>query len=526
MSSSDSCSLHRPDRPTFQGLADDKTVRLVPVYRQLLTDTLTPVTVFEALDDGCSACLFESVIGGEKVGRYSIVAAEPFMVLEASGQQVTLREGAESTTYDSADPLHELRKRIASFPAAHLAELPPFTGGAIGYAGYDVVRYSENLPNPPEDDRHLPDLWFGLFDRVVIFDNVTKTLFVIAMARLDQFETDQFETDQFETDQFETDCDAAYADACRRVDEWVQRLGRPSSKLVPTDIDIQGECELEYESNFAKEEFEDAVRKCVTYIEAGDIFQVVVSQRLQVPLRVPEFEIYRTLRVVNPSPFMFFVRADDAVLVGSSPEIMCRVVDGKVTVRPLAGTRRRGRTEEDDQRLADELLADPKERAEHVMLVDLGRNDVGRIAEYGSVELTDVMVIERYSHVMHITSNVTGQLKGDCDAFDALEACLPAGTVSGAPKVRAMEIIDEMEPHRRGPYGGAVGYIDYRGNMDTCIALRTMVIRDGTAYIQAGAGIVADSIPDREYLETQNKALGLLRAVEITESRVRREQGG
>jgi anthranilate synthase component I len=507
-SMSASRSLHRPDRPTFQRLAADAAVRLVPVYRQLVSDTMTPVTVFETLDDGCSACLFESVIGGEKVGRYSIVAAEPFMVLAASGQEVTIREAGESSTFTSPDPLNELRQKIASFPAAHLDELPPFTGGAIGYAGYDVVRYSEHLPNAPEDDRQLPDLWFGMFDRVVIFDNVTKTLFIIAMARLDQFES-------------EAD---AYGDACGRVDEWVERLSTRSSQLQPTDIDIRGECELEYTSNFAKESFEDAVRNCVKYIEAGDVFQVVISQRLQVPLRVPEFEIYRTLRVVNPSPFMFFVRADDAILVGSSPEIMCRVVDGKVTVRPLAGTRRRGRTEADDQRLADELLADPKERAEHVMLVDLGRNDVGRIAQYRSVELSDVMVIERYSHVMHITSNVTGQLRDDCDAFDALEACLPAGTVSGAPKVRAMEIIDEMEPHRRGPYAGAVGYIDYRGNMDTCIALRTMVIHDGTAYIQAGAGIVADSIPDREYLETQNKALGLLRAVEITESRVQRDQ--
>jgi anthranilate synthase component 1 len=258
----------------------------------------------------------------------------------------------------------------------------------------------------------------------------------------------------------------------------------------------------------------------VEYIRAGDIFQVVIGQRLAVPLAVDPFEVYRTLRVVNPSPFMFFLRTPKCALVGSSPEIMVRVVDGKVTVRPLAGTRPRGRNDEEDRRLAEELLADPKERAEHVMLVDLGRNDVGRVARYGSVEISDVMVIERYSHVMHITSNVTGQLTDDRDAFDALAACLPAGTVSGAPKVRAMEIIDEIEPHRRGPYAGAVGYIDFAGNMDTCIALRTIVIQDGTAYVQVGAGIVADSVPEREYEETMNKARGLLKAIEITQARL------
>jgi anthranilate synthase component 1 len=273
-------------------------------------------------------------------------------------------------------------------------------------------------------------------------------------------------------------------------------------------------------SNYNQSQFEAAVRKCVEYIRAGDIFQVVLSQRFELPLTVDPFEIYRTLRVVNPSPFMFFVRTPETTLVGSSPEIMCRVVDDVVTVRPLAGTRRRGATPDEDNRLAAELLADEKERAEHVMLVDLGRNDVGRVARYGSVQLSDVMTIERYSHVMHITSNVTGRLAEGKDAFDALAASLPAGTVSGAPKVRAMEIIDELEPHRRGPYAGAVGYFDYAGNMDTCIALRTIVIQDKKAYIQAGAGIVADSVPASEYQETLSKARGLLRAVELTEQRM------
>ena len=320
--------------------------------------------------------------------------------------------------------------------------------------------------------------------------------------------------------QWPGDLEGAYRDASARVTSLVNRLGAIQRDVPPTDVDTTGEFQLVYRSNFQPAEFEAAVQRCVEYIRAGDIFQVVISQRLEVDVEADPFEIYRTLRVINPSPFMFFLRTADVTLVGSSPEIMCRVVDGHVTVRPLAGTRRRGANEEEDRRLAEELLSDPKERAEHVMLVDLGRNDVGRVARYRSVELTDVMTIERYSHVMHITSNVTGELTPDKDAFDALRACLPAGTVSGAPKVRAMQIIDELEPHRRGPYAGAVGYVDYGGNMDTCIALRTIVIQNGKAYVQAGAGIVADSVPELEYQETLNKARGLLKAIDVTEKRV------
>jgi anthranilate synthase component 1 len=367
-----------------------------------------------------------------------------------------------------------------------------------------VVRYVENLPHAPTDDRGLPDLSFGFYDQMVVFDNVDKTMYVIALARVDQAGGDARQ---------------AYDDAQRRIDATVKQLSS-GTDLPPTDIVTAGEPKIAYRSNFTQEGFENAVRKCVEYIKAGDIFQVVISQRLELDLTVDPFEIYRTLRVVNPSPFMFFLRTPEVTLVGSSPEIMCRVVDNKVTVRPLAGTRKRGATEEEDQRLSMELLEDPKERAEHVMLVDLGRNDVGRVAKYGTVQLSDVMVIERYSHVMHITSNVTGELAPGHDAFDALKACLPAGTVSGAPKVRAMQIIDELEPHRRGPYAGAVGYLDYSGNMDTCIALRTLVVHGKKAYVQAGAGIVADSDPTSEYQETLNKARGLLKAIEVTEQRL------
>ena len=490
-----------PDFDTFAKLAAG--AKLVPVYRRLVADSLTPVSAFHKLDKGPCSCLFESVVGGDKVGRYSFLTANPFMQLEARGRKITIVTPQGTELLEADDPLVELKRRVDALKAVHLPELPPFISGAVGYAGYDVVRYVENLPHAPEDDRHLPDLAFAFYDRMVVFDNIYKTIVVVAMARLDGAAPA-----------------AAYADACRRVDETVAELSAADAALPPADIDVKGPLTIPYTANFSQPEFERAVERCVEYICAGDIFQVVLSQRLELEIKSHPFEIYRSLRVVNPSPFMFYLRTPSVTLVGSSPEVLVRVIDGRVTVRPLAGTRPRGRTEEEDKRLAEELLADPKERAEHVMLVDLGRNDVGRVARYRSVQVTDVMTIERYSHVMHITSNVTGQLTEGRDAFDALRACLPAGTVSGAPKVRAMQIIDELEPHRRGPYAGAVGYIDYGGNMDTCIALRTIVVQGRKAYVQVGAGIVADSQPAVEFQETMNKARGPLKAIEITERRM------
>ncbi len=492
-----------PDFAAFCSLAQG--VHLVPVYRRLLGDALTPVSAFHKIDAGDTACLFESVIGGEKVGRYSFLAADPFLQIEARDHQVTVVSAEDTLEFTADDPLAELKARVESIRSAVIPELPPFTSGAVGYAGYDVIRYSEHLPDAPPNDRRLPDMAFAFYDHMVVFDHVNKTNVVIAMARIDRFGAD---------------LKAAYADAQRRVDRLVAQLETSDRALPPADIHIGGASGIKYRSNFEPAAFERAVEKCVEYIRAGDIFQVVLSQRLHLELRCEPFEIYRTLRVVNPSPFMFYLRTPSVTLVGSSPEIMVRVVGGRVTVRPLAGTRRRGNTEDEDRRLGEELLADPKERAEHVMLVDLGRNDVGRVSRYGTVELTDVMTIERYSHVMHITSNVSGQLAAGRDAFDALRACVPAGTVSGAPKVRAMQIIDELEPHRRGPYAGAVGHVDFNGNMDTCIALRTIVVQGNQAYIQAGAGIVADSVPASEYQETLNKAQGLLTAIEITEQRL------
>ncbi|MEX2315950.1 MAG: anthranilate synthase component I [Pirellulales bacterium] len=519
---------HYPNFATFSKLAS--TADYVPVYRRLLSDLLTPVSAFHKIDDGGAACLFESVIGGEKVGRYSFLAVEPFKLVEASGETISVGElrgphlkrksEINRDQLDSgANPITVLRDAVNEINVAKLPELPPFVGGAVGYAGYDTVRYVENLPNAPEDDRKLPDLSFAFYDHMIVFDNVQKTAIVVVLAKIR--EHGELASAGGQTAPPLGSLRTSYENACQRIDRLAEKLSAPTDALAPTDISIGGDATLAYKSNFTQPEFENAIRNCVEYIRAGDIFQVVISQRLAVPLAVDPFEVYRTLRVVNPSPFMFFLRTPQCTLVGSSPEIMVRVLDGKVTVRPLAGTRRRGRTDEEDEQLAKELLADPKERAEHVMLVDLGRNDVGRVARYGSVEVSDVMVIERYSHVMHITSNVTGELAQGRDAFDALAACLPAGTVSGAPKVRAMEIIDELEPHRRGPYAGAVGYIDFAGNMDTCIALRTIVVQDGVAYVQAGAGIVADSVPEREYEETLSKARGLLKAIEITQQRAK-----
>lgn len=490
-----------PNFEQFRSLAEEH--QLVPMYRRLLSDSLTPVSAFELLDDGqTAACLFESVIGGEKVGRYSFIGVSPIGRITATGDDVHMQWGDFEQQLSSDDPLDSLWEEVTKRRVAVLPELPPLTGGAIGYASYDVVRYVEDLPNAPEDDRGLPDLDFSFFENLLIFDNITKSLFVVAHVHSDAFDSPE----------------AAYADGNAKLDALIEKLQQPLA-LEVVDFDNASDVKLDPKSNFTKPEFEAAVEKCTEYIRAGDIFQVVISQRLELERICEPFEVYRTLRVVNPSPFMFFVRTPSVTLVGSSPEVMCRVIDGVTTVRPLAGTRPRGKTEKEDLELAEELLADPKERAEHVMLVDLGRNDVGRVAEYGSIELSDVMCIERYSHVMHISSNVQGKLQADMNAMDAMKACLPAGTVSGAPKVRAMEIIDEIEPHRRGPYAGAVGYIDYSGNMDTCIALRTIVFTDDSIYIQAGAGVVADSVPSAEYQETLNKAGAMLKAIQATVAR-------
>jgi anthranilate synthase component 1 len=454
------------------------------------------------------------------LGRYSFLGADPFLVFQAWHRTVQIEDRVNHrhfTESNHPDPMRLLEEWIGKYRAPNLPGLPRFCGGAVGYAGYDTVRYVERLERPPEDDRKLPDLSFALYDRMVIFDHINKTIAVVAHAHVPPKPQDERSDSRGSDAALKESYDAA----CHRVDELVERLRKQDASPKLTDIAPSGKVERDFQSNFAPGAFEQAVEKAKEYIKAGDIFQVVLSQRITTTTKAHPFDIYRTLRVVNPSPFLFYVKAGpNLTLVGSSPEIMVRVEGDKVTIRPLAGTRRRGQTEEEDVRLAEELIADPKERAEHIMLVDLGRNDVGRVARYGTVQISDVMTVERYSHVMHICSNVTGRLQPSRSAFDALRSCLPAGTLSGAPKVRAMEIIDELEPHRRGPYGGAVGYIDFGGNMDTCIALRTMVIHGQTVYLQAGAGIVADSVPENEREETMNKAMGLLRALEIAETQM------
>jgi anthranilate synthase component 1 len=496
-------------RPSYEEFArgSDSTASCVPVYRQLTGDGLTPVSAFRRIERTAPSFLFESVIGGEKVGRYSFLGTEPFLKFEARGREVIVTEpGREDQPrrYTCTDPFAELERVLGPYRAATMPGLPRFAGGAVGFAAYDAVRYTENLPDVPPDDRGLPDLSFALYDRMVLFDHIRKTILIVAQAHLGPGR----------------DPGAAYRDACGRIDELVDRLAAPAPDLGVRDITTDTPLSREFRSNLTRERYEGIVRHCQEYIKAGDIFQVVPSQRFEVETRADPFDIYRVLRVVNPSPFLFYLPFGDFALIGSSPEILVRVEEGTVTIRPLAGTRPRGRSEEEDRALSEELVADPKERAEHIMLVDLGRNDVGRVAEYGSVRLTDVMKVERYSHVMHITSNVSGKLRADCTAFDALRAGLPAGTVSGAPKVRAMQIIDEVEPTKRGPYAGAVGYIDFTGNMDTCIALRTIVIQGRKAYVQAGGGVVYDSVPASEFEETVNKARGLLKAIEIAETQL------
>jgi anthranilate synthase component 1 len=490
-----------PDPDAFRELA--KSHDLVPVYRQLLGDHLTPVTAFEVLGRDDHAFLLESVVGGERIARYSFIATSPSLVYEcAAGSSAIFTGMGPPKESETADPLNDLEKLLPKRRYYHAPGLPNFTGGLVGYAGYDTIRYyeGEKLTNPPKDDRRLPDVLFGLYNELVIFDHVDKTIKVVANADLTRY----------------PDIDVAYKDACRRIDELVRRLTQPPvSKLG--EIDPTQPLTLKFSSNMTREQFEEAVVKGKEYIKAGDIFQFVPSQRLRVQSEAQPFDVYRALRIINPSPFMFFLKSPACVLIGSSPEILCRVMDGHVTSRPLAGTRRRGETPEEDAALEKELLADPKERAEHIMLVDLHRNDVGRVARIGSVKIDDVMTVERYSHVMHITSNVTGELAEGMTAMDALRVSLPVGTVSGAPKVRAMQIIDELETTRRGPYGGAVGYLDFAGNMDTCIALRTMVWRNGVYDVQAGAGVVADSVPASEYEETLSKAKAMLKAVEIAE---------
>ena len=489
-------TTYKPSREDYRKLATEHPV--VPVWREVLADTQTPVAAFLRLDPSPNGFLLESVEGGERWARYSFLGGDAFAVIKATGGRVTIEGDVPVSPEDGESPLAYVRRLLEALHSPRVEELPPLHGGAVGYLGYDCMRELEDLPESPPDDLGLPDLALILTRTMVVFDHLSQKAFVIANCVQP------------------TDPDAAYTDAIERIDAVVDQLSAPLAGTAP-GIEMAGD--VEFSSPVSDGEYEGWVATAREHIYAGDIFQVVPSRRFQAPLHRSAFDTYRALRTVNPSPYMYFLRFagesdhPDVEIAGSSPEPLVQVHDDLVTTRPIAGTRPRGATEEEDLAAEKDLLDDVKERAEHVMLVDLARNDVGRVARYGSVEVDELMVIERYSHVMHIVSSVTGLLRQDMTAFDALTACFPAGTVSGAPKIRAMEIIDSLERTKRGPYAGVVGYFDFSGNLDTCITIRTIVASEGIAYVQAGAGIVADSVPANEAEETRNKAAALLRAV-------------
>jgi anthranilate synthase component 1 len=489
--------LLRPSEDLFESLATQGN--LIPVVREIVADYDTPLSLFRRLDDGRTSFLFESVEGGEKWARWSFIGTGARAVFRARGRDVEWTEGGNTRRERvEGDPLDALRKRLAGLRlvAPPGLELPRFVGGAVGMIGYDWVRFVERIPDRNPDELDLADLWFVFPETVVVYDNVKHSALIVRHVELVAGE----------------DPRARYREAKAALEAAVDRLREPL-RGEPRREAVRAPMEL-HEST-SRTAFQDSVKRAKEYIEAGDIFQVVLSQRLRIPLQVPPFQIYRHLRRINPSPYLFFLRCEDFVLIGSSPEILARLEHGRIDVRPIAGTRPRGGTPEHDRALEAELLADPKERAEHVMLVDLGRNDVGRVAEVGSVRVSEFATVERYSHVMHIVSHVTGKLRAGLDWLDLLRATFPAGTLSGAPKVRAMEIIDELEPVRRGAFGGCVGYIDYSGNMDTAITIRTILVKDGQVYLQAGAGIVADSDPVAEYQECVNKGRALVQAIDL-----------
>jgi anthranilate synthase component 1 len=466
---------------------------LCPVYREVSADLETPVSAYLKVARGRHSFLLESVEGGERLARYSFIGTEPYRVLRSG----------PSPAFDQwrGDPLVAIEDELRRFQVVPVPGLPRFHGGAVGYLSYEVARYFEpRLPAPEADPLGLPEAIFLFLDTLLVFDHLQHRIKVVSHCRLDG------------------DIDAAYRQAAWRIEELVERLARPLTVLPYGQEAPAGVAREGVTSNVAREDYLAKVERCREYIVGGDIYQVQISQRFQRPTLAHPFEVYRALRTINPSPYMYYLELGDAQIVGASPEMLVRVEDGLVETHPIAGTRRRGRDFEDERRMEEELRTDEKERAEHIMLVDLARNDIGRISQPGTVKVTQLMEVERYSHVMHLVSHVVGRLRPEMTSYDALRACFPAGTVSGAPKIRAMEVIAEMEPDRRGPYAGAVGYFDLSGNLDTAITIRTIVMKDGVAYAQAAGGIVFDSVPELEYMETQNKARALLRAIEQAEA--------
>ena len=505
-------NLVQPTRKEFLALAKDHT--LVPVCRTLTADLETPVSAFLRTAWAARECfLLESVEGGEQVGRYTFIGIEPYKRIVARGRKIAITEG-KRVTHIEGDVFSVLRDALGGHKPARLKGLPPFTAGAVGFFAYDAVRQIEHLPATAADELGVPDACLLFFDEVLAFDHVRKEIWLVVTADVTLDKPDD-----------------AYSNAVKRLARLEKRLEQPLPKLRSKSA--TGKLKVAHRTR--KKDYIKAVERTKEYIAAGDVFQAVLSQRFDIKPEADAFQVYRALRTVNPSPYMYFLRFDiesaaldrpkssskaqkrptaALELAGSSPELLVRVHQNKVEYRPIAGTRKRGATDKEDQALADEMLSDEKERAEHVMLVDLGRNDVGRVSDFGSVKVDRLMFVERYSHVMHLVSTIEGRLKSELTAVDALRACFPAGTLSGAPKVRAMEIIEELEPARRGTYGGAVLYADFSGNLDSCIAIRSMLAIGGKGYIQAGAGIVADSIPELEYAESINKAQAVIRAIE------------
>lgn len=487
-----------PDFHEFKKKAEEGN--LIPVYREILADLETPLSVFLKLR-GKTGFLLESLEGGEKWARYSFIGSNPFLTIEGKGKSLTVKRGPskEKVRFEK-DPFEVVAAELKKFRPVIMPGLPRFFGGFVGYIGYDAVRHFEKLPDRKHPGHDLPDLFLMCTDTLVVFDNLTHTIKVISNAHI------------------ENGPEQAYEKAVAQIDAIVKKLKAKASLSKGTgNGNIASNEKKTFTSNFERGSFLKAVEKTKEYVHAGDIIQAVISQNFQRETYIPPINAYRALRVINPSPYMYYIETGKCTLAGSSPEILVRLEGDTIELRPIAGTRHRGRTKEEDLMMEEELRADPKEIAEHIMLVDLGRNDVGRVAKTGSVKVTELMTVERYSHVMHLVSNVVGELKGGLDAFDVLRASFPAGTVTGAPKIRAMEIIEELEPTKRGPYAGSVGYFGFSGNMDMCITIRTILLKNKKAYIQAGAGIVADSDPEKEYTETVNKAKGMFRAIEMAE---------
>lgn len=486
-----------PGKEEFLRLA--RRCNVVPVFREIAADIETPISLFKKVAQGPESFLLESVEGGERWGRYSFIGHRPRLVIRARGEEIEVSGRNQPCIQLRDQPFAYLKNLMEDFQAVPLTGLPRFFGGLVGYLSYDMVRFFERLPDPKPDDVGMPDAAFMMPEQVIIYDNLTQTIKVVVNCYVPDH----------------VDRKDAYDQAVEQIEE-TEKLLHVSVTSQPRPRGTRQTVALA--ANMDRKRFEDIVSQAKQYIEQGEAIQVVLSQRFRADLRVEPFEIYRALRRVNPSPYMYYLQFKDGIVVGASPEVLVRLENGRVALRPIAGTRPRGNDAEEDRRLEEELRADPKERAEHVMLVDLGRNDVGRVAAVGTVEVTDLMVVERYSHVMHLVSHVEGDLAPGLDMFDVLRACFPAGTVSGAPKVRAMEIIDELEPTRRGLYAGAVGYFGLSGNMDFCITIRTLLVRGSDIYLQVGAGIVADSDPALEYEETVNKGKALVKALEIANS--------